>query len=292
MLGELPGVEYVGELPLIWREGVMENTRCGCSAPFLTCPFWSKVGEVGFGGWDSLNVPSIMRLKASVDRHRFLPLLVRPGLSRPYQRRLERYAGLLERLYAAMQEVSGARVIVESSSRPSTAFLLRRIPRIDLRLVHLVRDSRAVAYAWTKRVPRPEATGKGEEMPRFGVGTSAAKWTAFHWAMERLPRLGVPSILVRYETFVADPQAAVREMAAHAGLHPSEGAFRGLGPGDVELGMSHTIAGNPMRFRTGPLVVRRDDEWKRKLGPGQRVLVSSLSWPMLLRYDYPLRSKR
>src|SRR4028119_1802817 len=57
---------------------------------------------------------------------------------------------VLERLYRAIQRVSGAGVIVDSSKRFSYAVLLSLLPFGDLRVVHLVRDSRAVAYSWAR----------------------------------------------------------------------------------------------------------------------------------------------
>ena len=107
MLGRLDDVWSVGELVHLWERGVKENNRCGCGQPFADCQFWGRVGEVAFGGWDRLDVAEVLALKASVDRNRFVPLMVLPGLSRPYRARLERYLDLLERLYAAIREVGG-----------------------------------------------------------------------------------------------------------------------------------------------------------------------------------------
>src|SRR4029453_5095280 len=116
--------------------------------PFADCPFWGRVGEVAFGGWDTLDVAEGLALKAAGDRNRSVPLILAP--------RLERYLALLERLYAAVREVSGRPLVVDASKHASHAFLVRRLRGTDLRLVPLVRDSRGVAFSWTKRMRRAE----------------------------------------------------------------------------------------------------------------------------------------
>ena len=60
--------------------------------------------------------------------------------------------------------------------------------------------------------------------------------------------------------------------------------------GSVVLSASHTVAGNPMRFRTGPTKLRRDDAWRQSLPRGRRVLVSALTGPLLARYGYLRRT--
>jgi hypothetical protein len=60
----------------------------------------------------------------------------------------------------------------------------------------------------------------------------------------------------------------------------------------VLLSPSHTVAGNPMRFRTGPTQLRRDDAWRTELPRGRRRLVTALTAPLLARYGYLRRSGR
>jgi hypothetical protein len=70
-------------------------------------------------------------------------------------------------------------------------------------------------------------------------------------------------------------------------------------PGDLDflsgdsavLSPSHTVAGNPMRFRTGPITLRRDDAWRSKLPRARRLLVTALTAPLLARYGYLRRSR-
>jgi hypothetical protein len=54
----------------------------------------------------------------------------------------------------------------------------------------------------------------------------------------------------------------------------------------VTLAPTHSVKGNPDRFRTGPIEIRLDDEWRRAMRPRDRRVVTALTWPLLLRYGY------
>ena len=90
-------------------------------------PVLAEVGRLAFGGWGSVDVELILRLQRRVDRNRYIIFMVFPALSPRYRRDLERYVGILDRLYRAIYAVGGG-AIVDSSKHASTAFLLRRVP--------------------------------------------------------------------------------------------------------------------------------------------------------------------
>src|SRR5712691_331429 len=105
MLGQLPGFFSTGELAYIWTHGLGENRLCGCGSHFMECAFWRKVGERAFGGWDTVDLEKMLALERDVNRHRFLPLLLVPALSRKFRRKLGDYTEVLGRLYGAIHEV-------------------------------------------------------------------------------------------------------------------------------------------------------------------------------------------
>src|SRR5713101_4556489 len=125
----------------------------------------------------------------------------------------------------AIREVSGCDVGVDSSKHASLAFCLRTSEDIDLRVVHVVRDSRAVAYSWTKRVRRPEADIAAADaqayMDTFSPRKSAMLWNTLNLGFHLLAARGTPTTLVRYEDFVAAPVSAMRALAEFAGADPA-----------------------------------------------------------------------
>ncbi|MGE5291795.1 MAG: sulfotransferase [Micromonosporaceae bacterium] len=292
LLGELPGVCAIGEAVHMWHRGIVDGERCGCGEPFPACAFWRRVGDTGFGGWDRVDAGRVARLRSAVDRNRFIPFLAGPALRPGFRRELDEYLSYYQRLYTAAGEVSGSHAIVDSSKHASLAFCLRRSPHLDVRVVHVVRDSRAVAHSWTTQVTRPDADA-ASLMRTYAPVTSAAHWNAQNLALHTLARMGTPLLRVRYEDLAADPEAVLRDIAAFAGLHADISAMRFLGgdPGGrwAELRPAHTASGNRMRFTTGRIAIKRDERWRAAMPAAQRLAVTTLTFPLLKRYGYVQR---
>ncbi len=290
VLGQLPGVCSAGELNHLWRWGILDDERCGCGEPFSTCGFWTAVGRRAFGvtGWTRPLAQRLLHLRSRVDRARYVPQLSRATSTHPRGGELAAYLDAYRDVYAAVAEVSGASVVVDSSKQASLAYCLRHDNEIDVRVVHVVRDSRGVAYSWTKEMARPEA-GEGRQlMTRYSPVRSALLWDVNNALLAVLGRLGTPRLLMRYEDFVQNPRAAVSRIAGFADLPVSADDLRFLGAGHADLTTSHTVAGNPMRFRTGRIELRRDDAWRQQLPRRQQRVISALTAPLLVRYGYSL----
>lgn len=282
-VGQFEGLVNVGEIVHLWRRGVRDNELCGCGLSFSRCEFWQAVGNEAFGGWNSIDAEAAVSLRYAVDRTRYLPLLLRPSLSPAYAARHAEHVDRLGKLYRAMATVSGARVLVDSSKHASYALLLAATPGIDLRLLHVVRDSRAVAHAWSKKVERPEAAGV--PMPTYGPTKASVMWDLQNTIIQRMGRQ-LPYQRVRYEDFVEAPKDALLDIVRFVGLGDESTQLTFLDGDTVHLLASHTVAGNPMRFTTGDVTIRRDDKWRAELPPGRRKLVEALTSPLQHRYGY------
>jgi hypothetical protein len=285
-MGGLPGFASLGEVKYLWTRGLIGNELCGCGEPFRACPFWTAVGERGFGGWDRVDVAEVIAGLARADRHRYVPALMFRGPRTAFGRDLARTTGVLSRLYAAIRDVADARVLVDSSVDPSTALLLRRVPDLDLHVAHLVRDSRGVARSWAKRIVRPEVVGETSYMHAYRPASTAVRWDVDNGLYEWIRRSGVPTERVRYEDFVSAPRTTIAALARLLDEPASDDDLRFAGDGWIELDTDHTVAGNPMRFRTGRIELRLDDEWRTGMPVASRFAVSALSWPLLRRYGY------
>lgn len=287
LLGELPSVCALGEIVHLWQRDIVQDERCGCGERFSGCTFWTAVGERAFGGWRNVDVDRVHALRDTVERTRHIPRLASTQLSTNQRADVREYAGYYARVYAAAAAVSGAEVVVDSSKHSALAHCLRWSDELDLRVVHVVRDARGVAYSWTKKVTRPETDGT-DEMTRYSPSRSALLWNAHNAAFGLLARRGVAVSRIRYEQFLTDPRAALLDLARYAGLSLHDDDLKFLGDGYADLTPGHSAAGNPMRFTVGRLELRRDDAWKRALPRTQRRLVGAVCAPMLRAYGYPL----
>jgi hypothetical protein len=289
LLGQLPGACPAGELVHLWHRGVIEGERCGCGEPFPDCPFWGKVGAAAFGGWGNVDPGRVIRLRNRVDRARLVPLLASAAARRTLQPQLDEYVAYYLRLYAAIGQASGSRLVIDSSKHASLAFCLRGHPGLDLRVIHLIRDSRAVAYSWSKSVPRPE-TALESRMWTYPAASAALRWDVQNAAIQLLSWAGPPPVQIRYEDFVRDPAATVRRIAKFADLDCGpEFPFLDTdeaGNWRADLHTAHTVSGNPMRFTTGRVPIRHDTSWRTAMPPGKRRTVTAMTLPFLARYGY------
>ena len=172
VLGELEDTYYGSEVCNTWRGGIVENRLCTCNAPFAECSFWRAVME---------RLPFSAEAEgealARASREALRPSRTHPfghtGFERP---KTVTFASATEALYAALADVAQVSQIVDSSKSPAYAELLSRLPTIDLRLLHLVRDPRATVYSHLRRY-------------RFGYWETFRRsvyWFRWNLAAERL----------------------------------------------------------------------------------------------------------
>jgi hypothetical protein len=293
ILGQLPGFCSAGEIVFLWQRGLIDGQLCGCGTPVPECDFWTRVGKTAFGGWDQIDAAEMLALQKRVDRNRYIPSMVAPRLRPQALADFERYTDVLSKLYRAIGEVAGARVVIDASKHASTAFLLRKVPGIDLRVVHLVRDSRGVAYSWTKEVRKPEVTGDDAFMPVYSPSSSGRQWVAYNLLFDGLGVLD-RTMLLRYEALLENPRQGLERILAHATEPVTPESFAFLGSdaagGYVNLSVDHTVAGNPMRFHQGRLDLRLDQAWTTKLPDRDRKVVTAITWPLQVRYGYSKRN--
>jgi hypothetical protein len=268
------------------------NALCGCGQPFDRCPLWSEV----------MADPAVARFRAVAQRlerfpraaNRRLPLaLVDQRLAGRMRADAALYRDQLTALYRAVARVSGASVILDSSKTPSHAYVLARMPEVDVRVAHLLRDPRAVAHSWHRQVTRVDlGSDRPREMTRTTVARGALKWAYSNALIDisSRPLHGEAVLRMRYEDVVADPWSTLSALTALAGQ--PEAVVPMSDDGTVDLHPTHTVWGNPNRLKTGPMRLRRDDAWEASMPLTERLTVTAITWPLLLRYGYPLVSGR
>jgi hypothetical protein len=202
---------------------------------------------------------------------------------------MSEYLGNLSRLYAATGAHLHGSVLVDSSKLPAYGALLDMLPHVELRIVHLIRDPRATAYSWLRKKALPDRAGTAF-MQQQGPVKASALWDMWNVAAGLLWRRDRRYLRVHYETFVRDPRGVVQDILAHAGLEGAAAPF--VSDTEVELSQNHTVAGNPSRFSTGRVTIRADDEWTTRMRPSDRFRVTVVTWPLLLRYGYPVGRAR
>ncbi len=285
LLGQAAGICSLGELKYFWDYDLTEFERCACGCPVVTCPFWSQVLDRAFADQKGPDMARIRSLRGAVDRVRYIPNLIfsRPG-SR-FDRHMQWYAQATVLTYQAALQVSGARIIVDSSKDISTLIFLSRLPQIRLLCLHLVRDSRAVAFAWTKQKRRPDIADREVFMHTYAPSRSALEWNFRNLAAELAQPLCGKYLKVRYEDLAGRPEETLRMIFRWIEPDRETPAFLGNGPVAVS-GETHQVSGNPARVQPDGVAIAVDDAWQEHFSGPDRLLVTTLTWPGLLRYGY------
>ena len=290
ILGEVAGLVSAGELRFVWERGIVENRLCGCGERFAACSRWREVLITAYGEPDAVDAAAMARWQRGRSRMRHLPRLFAARFGHDVlDRRHGDHADRLARLIAAVSACAGGAVVVDSSKLPAYGFLLAQLPSIDLHVVHLVRDPRAAAYSWMRRKEQPDR-GYSADMQTIGPLKSSALWTVWNASAQAMWRHGDGHYLrVRYEDFAARPREVVEEILSMLGMAGASLPF--IDERTVSLGVNHTVAGNPDRLRHGVTRLERDGAWAARLRGRDRLLVSAVTAPLLLRYGYPLRPR-
>jgi hypothetical protein len=277
MLGQLDGFVNVGEIHMIWSRGVGDDRSCGCGLPFSECEVWPSVMARLANENGALNAGLLAEQGRDLSRTRRLPLVMLDRLRRRAVSSVPNYIEHTRRLYEAIADVTDARVVVDTSKVPMYGYALREAG-LDVSVVHLVRDPRAVALSRLVRKPHADTRA---QMGGKSVVDSALMWNVVNGAVERI--LGSHDYLrIGYRGLVEDPASAIADIAALAGEPDATGLS--ISGDRVKLLPTHTVFGNPGRFDTGEIRLRLDDRWRAELSSRRRDVVEVLTASRRRRY--------
>jgi hypothetical protein len=233
-----------------------------------------------YGSIERVPAAELDALQGSVAKVWHLPALMSPARPAAFDRRVSRLVEHLRALCEAVREESGAATLIDSSKLPPYCWLLASAAGPGSRLLHLVRDSRAVAFSQARTKRKPDIHWTEAYMQRFTPLRSATDWNVLNAAMEALHAAGHEVTRARYESLTANPRAWLDRYVPGVPFDAS------VNEGRVALGVSHTVSGNPLRFERGDLTIRADTEWRERMRPRDRRLVTAATLPLLAVYGY------
>lgn len=284
MLGQIKGAFYLGEFQHIWKRQFERNVLCECRKKFKECPIWSEIIKRAFGDVERLDLPRIRRDKHLAHKYWDKPAILR-DLIMPLRGRLAdaRHGSRMESILRHSREVTGTELLIDASKVPAHGHVLENIASVDLRVVHLVRDPRGVAFSWQKK--KPILDGSQKMIIRYSASRSAKLWLRVNRHAEKLgQRLRGKYYRLRYEHLLDDPQDAINETLEGIGLGDTKTPE--IRDGVIDLSTGHSIGGNPDRFKSGPTELRLDSEWQEKLDPCDRQTVERIAGDMMRKYGY------
>jgi hypothetical protein len=216
LLTQDSGIFNLGQLRDLWGAW-LADAPCTCGHGLRTCPVYAAVVASVLGAGAEQEMRALQRgLKAFFsDASRTADW----NASRPLEKLARHHApflGRLGELLAALRTATQASAFVDASKSPEMALALSLVDGVDLRVLNLVRDPRAIAVSWQKRRGSLRA---GWEFSRIWLRRQRR---LRHWSKA----LGERFVEVRYEEFAADARSTVLHVQAWAGLEPTPAVFR------------------------------------------------------------------
>ncbi len=284
VLGAHPEAVAVGELSKVIPNGWLAAEYCACGERAPDCPFWRQVRERWLPAARPSRLSELHAEQLAFERSRHWGRLL--AERRAPSRRFERYREAMLGLYRAVAETAGRTVVIDSSKTAVRALALAGTPGLDLKVLHLVRDARGVAWSYRKSFARDERGGVQHDIAPLGAGRTTLGWMVANLQAEWLRRLlpAGESLRLRYEDLMRAPRRELARVGTLVDLD-LDGVAADLERGEA-LPVGHPIAGNLLRMR-GSVRLAPDFEWTSRLPPRDRSKVERLAGWMLAAYGYP-----
>ena len=279
LLNSHPDICTAGELKAT-SLGDADKYRCSCRTLIGDCPFWRSVSRemkrLGFD-YDVRHARTSLKDVPSRYAARLLRPLHRAGASEfardlmlqaspVWRRYFPDWAARNHALVRAIATVAGVRMVADSSKIAIRLKYLRKIPDLGIKVIHLVRDGRAVALTYMDPSqfadaanPQLRGGGSGEERhQRLTMTEAAREWLRSNEEAYEVLRT-IPAsdqIRISYESICTDP-ATLRAVHGFLGL-PEDDAFNHF------RSATHHVVGNGMRLDDSS-EIRLDDRWRTRL---------------------------
>ncbi len=289
IIGEMNDFFPLGEVNHIWKRSFIENQLCSCGKPFKECKFWQEITKKFLTDL-KYDPNSILKLQRSVGRLRHLPYLLFPKLRPPkYEYLLYNYMKILEKFYRIIDENVNHKILIDSSKIPTHAFILNEIG-INIYLVHLIRDSRAVTYSWQRKKKRPEIYWTNVYMSQYSIIKAIQDWMLKNLLIEYFKIKVKHHKTISYELFSQFPKTTIIKLIKWLKIDFSENKINFFKNEKIVFlkRIIHTVSGNPIRFKKGKIEIKTDTEWMYNMPLLKKYMVSILTYPLLIYYKYRL----
>jgi hypothetical protein len=302
LLGTHPEICTIGELKFT-SLGNVDRYLCSCQKEIKKCSFWSDVvQEMAKRGYpfDFSNAGTdfhsgmsgyVRRLLRPLHRGRVLEWARDSALafSPTWRTRFPQVQKLNSVLIESIYNLTGKRVIVDSSKVGLRLKFLLRNPTLDVKVIRLIRDGRAVAMTYTDPAGfadafDPDLRGGGmggeRESERLTMVRAAREWKRSNEEAEAALRNLDSSqwVEVQYETLCSETAGTLKKIFEFIGVNSDYKlpSFRSV---------DHHIIGNGMRLDSGD-EIKLDERWRESLTESELEAFNLVAGELNRRFGY------
>jgi len=284
-----PSFHATGELVNFFRFYNSSKKRCSCGKRIQDCDFWSSVAKElfknGFNQKEFLKYAKIQRKHEALWTHGGSLVL----------KNNKKYLELMRKFFDAVAQIIGPEesFLIDSSKTAYTTLYrpiaLSRLGEYKVRVIHLVRDCRGVAWSVKKGLNRRMENGEKGRVA-LPVLRAMLGWAFSNMAAGNLKNhIGQDNYyLIRYEDLVENPVYTLKMIGLFLKvdldrcIHTAQKAREGY---EVQLPEIHQLAGNRMRFSYS-LSISPDYAWKEKLNSQTKAFIKIIAMPLMRKYGY------
>ena len=210
----------LGQLRHLWRS-YADNEPCSCGQTLSHCQIYGdSVGDLS-----SMQEFGKAFFKDAAAQSDWSDPQTRTKLQGQHSEYLTGVSAVLRHIVQTTQ----ATHFVDSSKAPEIALAFSLLPDVELYLLNLVRDPRAVVCSWYKR-----------EQSYSAVIKNARDWTARQRRLEGWkPALGAYFYTLRYEDLATKPVDAIESISEWASLPVPESLFEERNRAHIEWSNQH-----------------------------------------------------
>ncbi len=251
----------VGEMAMlnghILKKGGGErwDWNCSCGLPVLKCPFWIAVlGNKNY--FETITTPQTQ----TKWRGKFFAIILFsafPSLTNKFisflngGKKNKLVIDTLNKLYNSVSEISGKKIIVDSSKDPDQLSAIYKSNRnFNMKIIWLKKDLRSIAASKSKWREK----NKKQKFPLSILLLVAFFYKRTCYAVSKIIDKNILFTL-DYEALATSPQEQLNLITNQFGMQSYNA------PGYLEVAGQHTIAGTPERFSNKP--IKLDEAWKK-----------------------------
>lgn len=235
--------------------------------------FWAQVRSYYLQQGFPCDFSHLSEIQDEIEDYRWFPRVL---LNRTPREVSAEYCAYVAGLIEAIRAISGKSTIVDETKRPGRAYQLLRCQRMNLRIIHLVRDPRGVIWSSKKR----------DVEHKYKPPVTAAVHYSVKNLMSVIVQLLAPRgtvLRVRYEDLVRRPGAELRRIGEFLGLS-MDPVIEKLEAGQP-LQVPCLLDGNRIRHKT-EITLWFDDAWRRRLAFRHRLVAVLLTFPFFVFFGY------
>ena len=285
ILAEVTGGFSAGEIHRFWAYGLARDWTCSCGVKLRNCDFWGDVLQQSFSECGCTE-KEVLEAWRTVARPRSLLSLRYPRLrTSRFQSRLSRYRSFLSTLYRTVSQRSGKRVIVDSSGSPLHGYIISGLRDVEVGMIHLVRDARAVAFSNQTRKPNPSDPKTGATMKTKPVLRVSITWMLYNYLLEGLKSQFGWYEIEKYEEVFDNPRRNIQKTIDKLKIGGKKEKFF-VGKKMINISIEHTGQGNPSCFNRGRIDLETECRWIKQMSTVSRFTATVLCCPFLSKYGY------